>query len=318
MCTQERQINIAKPAQPSQELVMKLSQIASWSKRTLQKKSVRLAAFSLGAILLLTGLLLSFRDLRSNDLTFDTQYFVVAFLFMVAFLCLQILRFQQLCASVDHRCSFLTASKIVIYGAIANILPFPGSLAMRFTYLSDKVGPKKTSAAIVTDIVIWLAMTFAAVSVAWLAQKNTDQTGIFAIAFSSAVVLTSISITLAKRLNLKTLNYLLIHVVQAVISVVLIIKLQLVAKTISAEISSLLASLMTLAATLTTTIGVVPGGLGISEVISSSATTALGEASFSLGFTIASLDRFLAWLALFFSVSILALVKKLRNRNHAR
>ena len=183
----------------------------------------------------------------------------------------------QMCLGIEYRllaslsgCSvtFLTASRVSLSGSLANLLPVPGSLAVRIAHLRAR----GASAAQITRSTL-------AVATVSLGAAATVVVPFFSgplrlMCGCAAVFLMGCSWILTRHQRLSTFGSLV--ALQFVLLATDAVRIALVAAVLRIDLSPTGAVIMTLAPVLSTAIGVAPAGLGLREGFSAALSSVAG------------------------------------------
>ena len=183
----------------------------------------------------------------------------------------------QMCLGIEYRllaslsgCSvtFLTATRVSLSGSLANLLPVPGSLAVRIAHLRAR----GASAAQITRSTLAVATVSLGAAATVVVPFISGPARV--VCGCTAVFLMGCSWILTRHQGLSTFGSLI--ALQFVLLATDAVRIALVAAVLGIDLGPTGAILMTLAPVLSTAIGVAPAGLGLREGFSAALSSAAG------------------------------------------
>lgn len=143
-----------------------------------RRAELRTAALAIAMLLFIGGLTLSVR--ARHDLLLNIDYGPILLIMMVtlpAGLILSAVDFQVLCRLAGTQTSFRTAVETTLYARAVNLLPVPGSLAVRMGVLKGKgVALRRSGTLMVLFTLIWTG-TSLLVAAPWLLVRSSPVFG---------------------------------------------------------------------------------------------------------------------------------------------
>jgi hypothetical protein len=259
-----------------------------------------MAVFAVGAIY-------SSYEISNTEVTIDYRLISpVLFLAAVSAL-LSAFRFQISGLLFKVEIPYQDAITVISYGTLANLLPIPGALIIRFEYLRKKAGAKRSSLIQVLGILVWFTVGFIL-----LTTITSGPYKVLAITMSAAMSLSSVY--LAWRAKMSKIYFLILYLIQISMTLINIAKLWLIFSILSLSVDLSLPTALAITDIVASTSAIIPSGLGISET-AAAAVTAFFEVHPSIGFVVASLNRASTWTTL---LALLIFMKLYRGNEKIR
>jgi hypothetical protein len=266
------------------------------------KSRRKIVATIIGMTIFAGGAIYSSYEISKTEVTIDYRFISpVLFLAAVSAL-LSAFRFQISGLLFKVKIPYKDAIAVISYGTLANLLPIPGALIIRFEYLRRKTGAQRSTFIQIMGILVWFT-----VGSILLVTITTGPYKILALTMSAATLLSSTY--LAWQVKTSKVHLLILYLVQASMTLVNIAKLWLIFSILSLSVSLSLPTALAITDIVTSTSAVIPSGIGISETAAAT-VTAFFEVHPSIGFVVASLNRVSMWATL---LALLILVKLCRG-----
>lgn len=271
-----------------------------------RKPRRKIVATTIGITIFAVGAIYSSYEISETGV--DINYRLISpvlFLAVVSAL-LSSLRFQISGLLFKVSIPYKDAIAVISYGTLANLLPVPGALIIRFEYLRKKTGAQRSSFIQILGILVWFSVGFL-----FLSSITAGSYTALSLALSAAMFLSGIYLALKTKMS--KLHFFSLYLVQLSMTCLNITKLWLLFKILSLHVSLSLPIALAITDIVASTSAIIPSGIGIAESAAATVTT-LFEMHPSIGFVVASLNRVSMWTAL---LALLVFVK-LCARNESK
>lgn len=244
------------------------------------------------AVFFSCGIIYSFWRLKDfNFRLFSPQAFGLVVLSVPVMLHLSIRRFQVVTAIYATRYAYREAAAIVVYGALANILPIPGAFMVRVASMANHVGMKKAVASNVLAYLVWILVSF-------LFVVFLHCTLLFSTFFSILVFILLLIVCLfLTRTGGQSRVMPGLFFVQFLLTITNIIRIFLISYCFNSVLGLDIVALIQLSGVVVSGIGVIPSGLGLAEGLAAMISAMAGELA-AVGFALVATNRVLTWLGL--------------------
>ncbi len=250
----------------------------------------------LAAILFLGGIVYSFFQIRDSDFNFfSLQAFFLVFMSVPLMLHLSVRRFQIITEIYTERYPYYQAAQVVIYGALANILPIPGAFIVRVASIANRVGMRKAVYCNVLAYLVWISVSALFAAFFYFPTLWVACLSVFMFAgylFLSFFIKTTFG-------NMRVLFPL--FALQALLTASNIARVFLISYCLGSVIGLDTASLIQLSGVVVSGTGLVPAGLGLAEAAAATLTSMAGDLA-AVGFAIVAVNRILTWIGLLAAV----------------
>ena len=242
-----------------------------------------------GALTVLSAL-----TLRTLELDPDPTSLACAALLVPLSMLLAILRFTALAKSIGVSTDFRVATGVVVWGGLANILPVPGALMVRLGFLGARVGLRRSAAANVMSVAVWITTTAA---VALVLSQGIAEPPLACALLTTALIGSAVVWVTAERSAADPRQVAVLLALQSVQTALNIARSVLIATAIGLHLPISVAALMSVAGAVSASTGVLPAGLGLSELLAGGVMTYMGLSG-AAGIAIAAVNRLLDWAGL--------------------
>ena len=202
---------------------------------------------------------------------------------------LNAIEFLLMARALHVRVALLGAFVITVVGSAANQLPVPGSLAVRMSALKTRgVAFKSSALSSVVSALMFLGLSFVGLSIALLSQSAVSLAFVF---LAVAVGISGLGWTVAQKwVGWSRVDSLGMLFVEGLMVLVAGIRAWFFVDLLglSASFSQLLA--LSSGAAISTTVGILPAGLGLTELLAGVVAIAVGLGA-AFGLLIAAIDR---------------------------
>jgi hypothetical protein len=179
---------------------------------------------------------------------------------------------------VGARVGLAPSIRVSVLASTANLLPVPGSAVVR-TQALRAAGTSTGRAVSATGVVAvaWLGLTFAAAGALLVATGAAPATGVLLLACGSgAVALAALAIVFGLRPPDPAAAVARVLAVEAALVVVAAVRLWLVVRGLGFEASIGQATALSIAAVVASATGLLPGGLGVRELVAAGISPVVG------------------------------------------
>ena len=271
-------------------------------------KQIQRVGLLVGFLVFVTGSFFSLRELDGLTAELRWQIFAPLLLTIPLATHLAIRRFETLSSAVDVRTGYATAASIVVWGAVANLLPVPGAFMVRLAYLADKVGLRRSGLLNIASLFTW----FLAASLVACVLCFPSYPGL-ALALLLLALLLAGSLVIFLRLSAaRPMAALRLLLIQLTLTTLNVLRMVLIALFLQVWLPLPAASLMALTGVAASAVGVFPAGMGLTESLAALVSWAL-ELQLALGFAVAAINRVCGWLGLLIYIPWLTGLKDARH-----
>lgn len=247
-----------------------------------------------GLLLFVSLLIASLSTLRTLELDPEPESLLICAALVPLSMVFAIARFMVLAKSVNTSASWRNSTRVVVFGGLANLLPLPGALAVRMHFLSSRIGYRRSSLASLMSVGIWISTT-ALFAFALVGRRADPVLTVFLllVAVASSIVVYAT----ARAAEAPVPHVAALYLLQSLQTVVNMGRAMLIGAAIGLVLPWSAASMLSLSGAAGASTGILPAGLGLSELLSG---VAMGVSGYTpaMGVAIAALNRLFDWFGL--------------------
>jgi hypothetical protein len=275
----------------------------------LRHPAARLAGYTTSLIVLAGGLILSIKQIDIGIHQLSGGHFSLALATTILGLYMVALRFRLSASTVGAKLSVSRSLWVVTQGGIANLLPLPGNLLVRWYAVAEYVGAKQSTYVNVAVTSLWAAISFLLAASALIYMDfNLSGASLFGAFLAASAVYSFFIKKVSKKIAKVTLK---LSCLQGLITLLYISRLWLIGQTVGIDISTAFCALLSISALAGSVSGFFPAGMGIVEAFGA-ALAVMTEQDPAQAFIILAASRVLTISSLCFSWSALYL----RGKSH--
>lgn len=264
----------------------------------LRHPAARLAGYTTSLIILAIGLTLSLKKIDISTHQLSGSHTMLAFTAAVLGLGVVALRFRLSASTVGANLSVYRSLWVVTQGGIANLLPVPGNLLVRWYAVAEYVGAKQSTYINVAVTSLWAAISFLLAASALIYMGfNLSGASLLLAFFAASVVYIFLIKQVSKNIAGVTVK---LSCLQGMITLLYIARLWLIGQAVGIDIPMAFCALLSISALAGSISGFFPAGMGIVEAFGA-ALAAMTEQDPAQAFIILAASRVLTISSLCFS-----------------
>lgn len=264
----------------------------------LRHPAARLAGYTTSLIILAIGLTLSLKKIDISIHQLSGGHIMLAFTTAVLGLGVVALRFRLSASTVGAKLSVYRSLWVVTQGGIANLLPVPGNLLVRWYAVAEYVGAKQSTYINVAVTSLWAAISFLLAAIALIYMGfNLSGASLLLAFFAASVVYIFLIKQVSKNIAGVTMK---LSCLQGMITLLYIARLWLIGQAVGIDIPMAFCALLSISALAGSISGFFPAGMGIVEAFGA-ALAAMTEQDPAQAFIILAASRVLTISSLCFS-----------------